>query len=63
MLGNLPLEKSSIISKEHVCEGMCIRSGSEINILYYIALILLLRDPSPLVRASAADAMSLLYEY
>lgn len=47
MLGNLPLAKSGIISKEHVCE----------------ALILLLRDPSPVVRASAADAMSLLYEY
>jgi hypothetical protein len=47
MLGNLPLEKSGIISKEHVCE----------------ALTLLLRDPSPDVRASTAEAMSLLYDY
>lgn len=47
MLGNLPNEKSGIISKEHVCE----------------ALILLLKDPSPHVRASTAEAMSLLYEY
>jgi hypothetical protein len=47
MLGNLPLEKSGIISKEHVCE----------------ALTLLLRDPSHEVRASTAEAMSLLYDY
>lgn len=47
MLGNLPLDKSGLISKEHICE----------------ALILLLRDPSPLVRASTAEAMSLLCEY
>lgn len=24
MLGNLPLEKSGIVSKEHICEGECI---------------------------------------
>ena len=28
-----------------------------------VALILLLKDPSPLVRSSCAEAMSLLYEY
>ncbi|CAI8027043.1 Maestro heat-like repeat-containing protein family member 1 [Geodia barretti] len=47
ILGNLPLEKSGMISKEHVCE----------------ALTLLLKDPSPDVRASTAEAMSLLYDY
>ncbi|XP_041376876.1 maestro heat-like repeat-containing protein family member 1 [Gigantopelta aegis] len=47
LLGNLPLEKQGMISKEHVCS----------------ALIMLLKDPSPTVRAKAAEAMSLLYEY
>ena len=46
-MGNLPKDKASIVSKEHICE----------------ALILLLRDASSLVRASAAEALSLLYDY
>lgn len=29
ILGNLPLEKSGIISKEHVCEGECSKQGME----------------------------------
>ncbi|XP_065915103.1 maestro heat-like repeat-containing protein family member 1 [Dysidea avara] len=47
MLGNLPTEYSSVISKEHICE----------------ALILLLKDPSDEVRISTAEAMSLLHGY
>ncbi|KAK7115260.1 maestro heat-like repeat-containing protein family member 1 isoform X1 [Littorina saxatilis] len=47
LLGNLPKERQTDITKEHVCN----------------ALILLLKDPSPMVRAKAAEAMSLLYDY
>lgn len=47
MMGNLPKNRSGIVSKEHICE----------------ALILLLRDSSSQVRASAAEALSLLHEY
>ncbi|XP_060593728.1 maestro heat-like repeat-containing protein family member 1 [Ruditapes philippinarum] len=47
LLGNLPEEKQSVISKEHVCA----------------ALILLLKDPTPAVRSAAAEAMSLLDKY
>ncbi|KAL5467301.1 hypothetical protein EMCRGX_G031509 [Ephydatia muelleri] len=47
LLGNMPTENAPVVSKEHICE----------------ALILLLKDPSPLVRSSCAEAMSLLYEY
>ena len=68
MLGNLPIEKSGLISKEHICEGMYIVLYNGASLLLYshvvlVALTLLLRDPSPLVRASTAEAMSLLYEY
>ncbi|CAL1544099.1 unnamed protein product [Lymnaea stagnalis] len=47
LLGNLPKEMQSNITKEHICS----------------ALILLLKDASPLVRAKAAEAMSLLHDY
>ncbi|XP_011410499.2 PREDICTED: maestro heat-like repeat-containing protein family member 1 [Amphimedon queenslandica] len=47
MMGNLPKEKIGIVSKEHVCE----------------ALIHMLKDNSPLVRASTAEALSLLCDY
>jgi hypothetical protein len=47
LMGNLPKDKLSLVSKEHVCE----------------ALILLLKDNSPLVRSSTAEALSLLYDY
>lgn len=47
LLGNLPEERQGVISKEHVCA----------------ALILLLKDPTPAVRSSAAEAMSLLDKY
>ncbi|KAL4234897.1 Mroh1p [Mactra antiquata] len=47
LLGNLPEERQSIISKEHVCA----------------ALILLLKDPNPNVRSAAAEAISLLDKY
>ncbi|CAG2232807.1 unnamed protein product [Mytilus edulis] len=47
LLGNLQHDKQVAISKEHVCA----------------ALIILLKDQSPSVRAAAAEAMSLLYEY
>ncbi|GFS16071.1 maestro heat-like repeat family member 1 [Elysia marginata] len=47
LLGNLPKQQHSEITKEHICA----------------ALILLLKDPSPTVRAKAAEAMSLLYDY
>ncbi|XP_059158762.1 maestro heat-like repeat-containing protein family member 1 isoform X2 [Physella acuta] len=47
LLGNLPKDMQSNITKEHICS----------------ALILLLKDSSPLVRSKAAEAMSLLYEY
>lgn len=47
LLGNLPSAKQSVISKEHICA----------------ALIMLLKDTSPNVRSTAAEAMSLLHEY
>ncbi|XP_025115241.1 maestro heat-like repeat-containing protein family member 1 isoform X3 [Pomacea canaliculata] len=47
LLGNLPKDRQTDITKEHVCAS----------------LILLLKDPSPKVRAKAAEAMSLLYDY
>ncbi|XP_052059790.1 maestro heat-like repeat-containing protein family member 1 isoform X2 [Mytilus californianus] len=47
LLGNLQHDKQVAISKEHVCA----------------ALIILLKDQSASVRAAAAEAMSLLYEY
>ncbi|XP_052816666.1 maestro heat-like repeat-containing protein family member 1 isoform X2 [Mya arenaria] len=47
LLGNLPQERQGVISKEHVCA----------------ALIILLKDPTPSVRSSAAEAMSLLDKY
>ncbi|RUS75918.1 hypothetical protein EGW08_016306 [Elysia chlorotica] len=47
LLGNLPKHQHTEITKEHICA----------------ALILLLKDPSPTVRAKAAEAMSLLYDY
>ncbi|XP_064611998.1 maestro heat-like repeat-containing protein family member 1 [Liolophura sinensis] len=47
LLGNLPKDKHSNISKEHVCA----------------ALILLLKDQSANVRVKAAEAISLLHEY
>ncbi|XP_076448959.1 maestro heat-like repeat-containing protein family member 1 isoform X1 [Babylonia areolata] len=47
LLGNLPKERQTDITKEHVCS----------------ALILLLKDPSATVRAKAAEAMSLLCDY
>ncbi|XP_052229832.1 maestro heat-like repeat-containing protein family member 1 isoform X3 [Dreissena polymorpha] len=47
LLGNLPEERQGVISKEHVCA----------------ALILLLKDPTPSVRSTAAEAMSLLDKY
>uniref|UniRef100_A0A2C9KZ46 Maestro heat-like repeat-containing protein family member 1 n=1 Tax=Biomphalaria glabrata TaxID=6526 RepID=A0A2C9KZ46_BIOGL len=47
LLGNLPKDMQTNITKEHICS----------------ALILLLKDSSPIVRAKAAEAMSLLYDY
>ncbi|KAL5022847.1 hypothetical protein ScPMuIL_002002 [Solemya velum] len=47
LLGNLTKEKQAQVSKEHVCQ----------------ALILLLKDQSPVVRSRAAEAMSLLDNY
>ncbi|KAK6184716.1 hypothetical protein SNE40_007128 [Patella caerulea] len=47
LLGNLPKDKQANISKEHACS----------------ALILLLKDPAPIVRSKASEAMSLLYDY
>ena len=47
LLGNLDEDKRHAVSKEHVCS----------------ALIILLKDPTATVRAAAAEAMSLLYEY
>ncbi|XP_072169220.1 maestro heat-like repeat-containing protein family member 1 [Diadema setosum] len=45
LLGNLPKDNHSLISKDHVCG----------------ALIQLLKDPEPSVRIKASEAMSLLY--
>ncbi|XP_071811966.1 maestro heat-like repeat-containing protein family member 1 isoform X2 [Apostichopus japonicus] len=47
LLGNLPKDHHTLISKDHVCG----------------ALIQLLKDPAPEVRQKAAEAISLLYEY
>ncbi|XP_060075327.1 maestro heat-like repeat-containing protein family member 1 isoform X2 [Ylistrum balloti] len=47
LLGNLPSENHTLISKEHICS----------------ALIMLLKDSTPEVRAKASEAISLLYEY
>ncbi|OWF48217.1 Maestro heat-like repeat-containing protein family member 1 [Mizuhopecten yessoensis] len=47
LLVNLPNGKHGLISKEHICS----------------ALIMLLKDSTPEVRAKAAEAISLLYEY
>lgn len=47
LLGNLPGERKEVISKEHVCA----------------ALMMLLKDPSPTVRSTTAEAISLLDEY
>jgi hypothetical protein len=47
LLGNLPHQDRIAISKEHVCG----------------ALVLLLKDPAPIVRKKAGEAMSLLYDY
>ncbi|XP_069113199.1 maestro heat-like repeat-containing protein family member 1 isoform X7 [Argopecten irradians] len=47
LLGNLPKETHGLISKEHICS----------------ALIMLLKDSTPEVRAKASEAISLLYEY
>ena len=71
MLGNLPVEYSSVISKEHICEGtaLCIDWLSYFSVFLfflptpYVALILLLKDPSEQVRISTAEAMSLLHGY
>ena len=64
MLGNLPTEYSSVISKEHICEGTLIWNVYIYFIpTFYVALILLLKDPSEQVRISTAEAMSLLHGY
>ncbi|XP_012944683.1 maestro heat-like repeat-containing protein family member 1 isoform X2 [Aplysia californica] len=47
LLGNLTKQAQSSITKEHICS----------------ALTMLLKDSSPSVRAKAAEAMSLLYDY
>lgn len=60
-MGNLPKDKIGLVSKEHVCEGKE-NHGKLIN-CFFIALILLLKDNSSLVRASTAEALSLLYDY
>ena len=68
MMGNLPKNRSGIVSKEHICEGMIALSLYIVFPMFYfplfpVALILLLRDSSSQVRASAAEALSLLHEY
>ncbi|XP_047135268.1 maestro heat-like repeat-containing protein family member 1 isoform X1 [Hydra vulgaris] len=47
LLGNLKKNQRETISIEHICS----------------ALVVLIKDPSPLVRSRAAEAISLLYDY
>jgi len=67
MLGNLPTEYSSVISKEHICEGKYCLYVLTLIVVFFVcfgaALILLLKDPSDEVRISTAEAMSLLHGY